>query len=261
MAAAVAAASVFSSCKKKENENPTPTPEKTCVINKTYDANGKLQAEYMYAGDKLNKINNYTDAGEIESTSTASYDASGKVSKVEESSGSGSTTTYTYEYNASGTLGKVTVKDAESEAVLSFEYNGTNPELPSRVRITADFMGTPLEVAYQDFTYDDRGNNTQAVSYVLDFQGGSGYKKQTTTTYEYDNKKNPNRALAAIMLLPSFSGPNNITKEHSVDHSGSSEDTIVTTSYEYNPENYPVKSTRTDSKGESTITTIEYSCK
>lgn len=261
LATVVAAGAIFSSCKKEKNTPPV-TQEKVCTLTKVYDANNKLQTEYVYENDKVSKINDYNTSGEVTSSMIVSYDASGRLVKVENTDSKGEViSTRNYTYNQSGTINHVDIKSSASDqdATLKFEYNGIDPKKPSRVGFTIDFMGAPIEAAYVEYNYDDKGNNTDATTYVIDFSGSGEYQKQSTETFTYDDKKNPISSLAAIMLQPSLLGPNNVLKHTTTDNSGS--ETFIQNNYEYSPENYPVKNTSTDDQAKSTITTMEYTCK
>jgi hypothetical protein len=264
MAIAVAAGSVLSSCKKEKPVTPPVVQEKVCTLTKVFDANSVLQTEYVYENDKLSTINNYSSSGELQNAVNVTYDASNRVSQVENTDSKGSVvSTQTYAYNPSGTINHVSIKSSASDqdVTLNFEYNGIDPKKPSRATFKIDIMGAPMEVGYAEYSYDAKGNNTEAVTYILDFGGSGEFKKQSTASFTYDDKKNPNTALAAIMLQPSLIGPNNVTKETTVDHQNNDNETFTQNTYEYNGENYPVKNTSTDNNAQTTITSMEYTCK
>jgi lipopolysaccharide export LptBFGC system permease protein LptF len=260
MAGVITATSIFTACKKKEEQTP---PEKVCTLTKVFDADGNLQTEYIYVGDKLSKVNSYASNGtDIQSVMNISYDASGNISKVDNADAQGNVSeSQTYEYNPSGTVGTVhIIANGKETAALNFDYNGVDPKKPSRVRVTTSALGAPMEVAYVDYSYDANGNNNKAVTYIIDMQGSGDYKKQSTVTYEFDAKKNPSSALAKIMLDPSLIGPNNVTKQTTTDEQNGGT-TSIQNAYEYTTEGYPSKNTSTDDSGKATITTMEYSCK
>jgi hypothetical protein len=128
------------------------------------------------------------------------------------------------------------------------------------VRITSGIFGPPIEVGYSDYTYDANGNNTQDVTYAID-PNTMQMKKQSTTTYTFDSKKSPYRALARILLSPAFLGPNNIVTQTTIDHSNNNEQSVTTNVYEYNSEGYPVKATSTTDSEPADVSTVEYLCK
>ncbi len=96
---------------------------------------------------------------------------------------------------------------------------------------------------YTNYTYDDNGNITKQMKYIVSPAGIT--ELATTTEYEYDNMHNPFQSFKRLTTLGVFTNPNNITKEtytlnFDVDPSIEKVQITVNT-YEYNDKGYPIK--------------------
>jgi hypothetical protein len=108
------------------------------------------------------------------------------------------------------------------------------------VRITG-YSNNSLS-GYTDYIYDDNGNISKQMKYLISSKGIA--ELTTTTEYEYDNKHNPYLSLKRLMTPGIYTNPNNITKETytiNFDVDPSIEKVQITeNSYEYNDKGYPV---------------------
>lgn len=137
-----------------------------------------------------------------------------------------------YFYDNNGKL----LKSSVHSTICEFSYD-------DRDRITRQsFYRDNEKTGYIDFVYDENNNVIKRLHYWILESGQS--ELQTTTDYEYDNKRNPYKAFNSIMQPGRYTNTNNITKEIYTIHF-EVDDTIekvqITENvYEYNARGYPI---------------------
>ena len=144
-----------------------------------------------------------------------------------------------YEYNPSGQLVKaVTIRPSEGPSEYSeYRYDADN-------RIGREILYWDSNVlGYIDYSYDDRGNLISEALYSISSSGLA--ELNTTTQYEFDNKKNPFRSFQKLLSPGINTNQNNITKEIYTIHSNQDDvkDIIQVTSisYVYSSLGFPVR--------------------
>ncbi len=147
--------------------------------------------------------------------------------------------TKTYDYDDQSQLLRVTFI---RPSVINSEYSEYAFE---NGRISRQTMYWKNELSgYIDYSYDDNDNLAQQAKYRVLPAGNA--ELQTTTEYEYDNKKNPYQSFSRLMTPGKYTNPNNILKETYTIHFNIEDPFIqkvqvTTNSYKYNSRGYPIK--------------------
>jgi hypothetical protein len=98
---------------------------------------------------------------------------------------------------------------------------------------------------YNDYSYDDYGNMTKDVMYLV----GASVKLYRTMIYEFDNKNNPYKVFSSEGIPGKYTNRNNIIKVIDVSYSGTLENRNTTMhTYAYNDLDYPVRIDQLDCK-------------
>ncbi len=264
-AALIAASSIVSSCKKDDpkdsGNNPTPAEIK-CYVTKTKLDNVNHQ-QYVYnANNRLERINTYAhDGTTIGEHTKITYDGSGRATRIEDYEDTDMTSYTTVEYNSNNMPTKARIYSYQDStgtmgevAQLTNVYNGNQV---TRTNIYFVSNGVPMLFAYQEYTYAN-GNIVTEKSYFAD-EFGKG-ELTSTTTYTYDNKKNPYMVLnLPIIYGVTAMSNNNVTQSSSLSAMTGSTTTENIT-YQYNGTGYPTSAVSTTSEG-TTTTDMEYNCK
>lgn len=203
---------------------------------------------------KLTKTVAKDTNGIISETHEYEYNENGLLNKHVETETSGGTTTWILYYNSNNTIDYLTINGVQKIFIYTgglissdtfiedgvlythfYTYNSSN----QLIKEEQSQNGGGLEPS-QTYVYDGNGNISNMTYNV-------GIPSESTTTYTYDNMKNPFRLAYSTNLSRIYNiGMNNIVSE------GSSE----TFTYEYNSDNYPNKK---DVFYNGTLTeTIEY---
>lgn len=140
--------------------------------------------------------------------------------------------TNTYSYDSDGRI----IKSENKNWIIEFSYDTKN-------RITRQtFYYDNVRSGYNDFSYDDNGNVIKKLNYLILANGNA--ELQTTTEYEFDNKKNPYKAFNTLITPGENTNTNNITRETYTIHFEVDPfiQKVQTTknSYEYNSKGFPV---------------------
>lgn len=262
-AALIAASTIVSSCKKDPVDPVDPTPaEPKCYVTNTKE-NGVNYQQYVYgASNRLEKINTYgQDGTTVEEYSQITYDGSGRATRVDEYVGTDMTGYTTIEYDGSNRPSKARIYAEDSTGGLSEVAQLTNVYTNNQVtRSNVYFVdnGTPVLFLYQEYSYTS-GNIVNEKTYFADAFGQG--QLNSTSDYQYDNKKNPYLLLNMPVL---FSGAamstNNPTSATYKDRNGATTDSETYT-YVYNGNGYPTSVTTTPSQGSPYTTEITYNCK
>ncbi|MBN1925027.1 MAG: hypothetical protein JW798_04260 [Prolixibacteraceae bacterium] len=186
--------------------------------------------KYNYSWGRLISSDHYLDQRVFSSSSTLADSAFNRTDWVSpENTEKYSTTTYKYEGNR-------LVKTSNYLGYSTFSYDESN-RISRRTHYHDDVVS-----GYHDFFYDEYGNLAKELYYFISEKGEP--ELQTTTEYEFDDKKNPYRAFSSLMIPGLHTNVNNIIKEtytilFEVD--SSIENVRVTENeYEYNDAGYPI---------------------
>jgi hypothetical protein len=233
------------SCKKEDAPASSTNPLAKVVSKAGSDS---IVSEYSFDGAgrlAQEKISIADDFGEEIQTLSIVRDGSGKATRVVYAyAGSDPSTEVTdYAYNGS----KV------KHGIWNFDFNGLTVKdsiaftYANKVSKTAHYLsllGTPATLGnYNEYTYDGRGNMTQAKLYSL---FGSGSSELTATiSFEYDTNINPwysNDDVLVEYVGTQYISPNNVTKV-TVAAADPSESYQIVNTYEYGSDKRPIKAT------------------
>jgi hypothetical protein len=181
-----------------------------------YDNNSVLQKHIFYSSDTF-----------VQESQTFHYNANGKVNRIDEISDVSGPPTYSYIYSYNlyhyGTNGQIERSECYLKVADNYEFRGfTKFYFDSIGQIIKSCQYLPdstLKIA-TDYKYDTKGNIITSDS----------------TSFEYDNQKNPYPSFNLPEVSAYNSSKNNTTKWI---YSDSSIDEIH---YEYNEEGYPIRS-------------------
>jgi hypothetical protein len=145
---------------------------------------------------------------------------------------------HTLEYNNKGELvRKNYIRTADNNSdYVEFTYEG------DKIIKATGYYNNSIS-GYTNYIYDNNGNITRQMKYIVSSSGIA--ELATTTDYEYDNMPNPFHAFRRLTTPGVFTNPNNITKETytlNFEVDPSIEKVQVTGySYEYSDKGYPSK--------------------
>jgi len=239
---------VMSSCKKDDTGSDSQNLLAKIVTKQGSDS---TVVEYNY-DSQLRFIQEKTtsvDASGAEiNTISLVRDANGRATKLTEAvSGSG---TYVTDY------AYVSPSDKKlRNGIYRFDYNGTQVTdsiafaYATKVSKTTHYysaVGVPSTQAYYyEYTYDTKGNMTQAKLYQPNSSGTTVLS--ATINFEYDNKINPiyfNDDVLVEYLGYQYTSPSNITKVNVVG-ADPADNFTATSVYEYRADGRPTKATTT----------------
>jgi len=233
------------SCKKEDAPVGSTNPLLKVVSKAGSDS---IVSEYSFDGAgrlAQEKIIVVEDSESEIQTLSIVRDGSGKATRVVYAyAGSDPSTEVTdYIYNGS----KV------KHGIWNFNFNGLTVKdsvaftYASKVSKTAHYLsllGAQATLGnYNEYTYDGRGNMTQAKLYSL-FGPGSA-ELTATISFEYDTNVNPwysNDDVLVEYVGTQYSSPNNVTKV-TVAAADPSESYQIVNTYEYGPDKRPTKAT------------------
>ncbi len=194
------------------------------TINK-YDNIGQLISSQYYTNDDILSSDAQVSATALSSPSWVTP-ASGKEGGI-----------ITYEYNANGQLTKSSYSLPTSPCSdhSEFAYDANN----MIIRQTMYWDTAPT--GYIDYLYDSKGNLINETLYNTPSTGTA--ELVITTSYEFDNSKNPYKAFNNLKIPGISTNSNNITKEtytiHLTADQGSDKVQIIENTYQYNALGYP----------------------
>lgn len=172
---------------------------------------------FVYTGERIVRVDNYTNGNTLSSTVVFDYNSDGKLIKSSSTSLTGEPIYYVYTYNS-------------DESVTVVKYFGG--ELPENIKNTGQL-------------YFENG---ELVKKVMSMVGNP----TITYHYTYDDKNNPrsnNPGYYAIFLYSDW-GEAAIGNQHNLlSVSSDSNSYSYQYQYEYNLYGYPMKATRIDSNG------------
>lgn len=218
------------SCKKDQDNNPSGGDAK--LIKTQTDANSFTTYEYNTSG-AISKIN-FTEEGVTGSMAVA-Y-ANNKISTV-----TGDEVKFDFTYNGNNVSKIVTtVTDEESD-----QYGGETTFTYANNRLSESIFTAKIgedtwpmtTVKYEYLANGDIKKKNVFLFNVLEDK----WELSETTTYEYDDKKNPMYAISAAYYgLFQLESAHNVTKEVITDENGAVT-TTATYAYTYNSKGYPTK--------------------
>jgi hypothetical protein len=191
-----------------------------------YNDNGQLVTSEYYTDDDILSNDAQISATAINSTNMVTPENGQKGGSI------------TYEYNANAQLMKITYFQPTNTGseYSQFLYDANN-------RISRQTMyWENSATGYIDYSYDAKGNLIKEALYNMPSTGV--VELITTTSYEFDNSKNPYKLFKKLMIPGIYTNINNITKEtytiHLQPDQGPDNVKITANSYKYNAMGYPV---------------------
>lgn len=227
---------VLTSCSNDDKSSPILLKKRTHTAN-----DGVLSYEDMvYDGDKIISI---TDQGGAVVKYTYTGDLISKTEKVNVNGKVTSTTEYTY---TSGKLASSIQKGTDAKFYYKTKYTHNTDGTVSYDQ----FKGTVATGGEEDYgngklTFKD--NNLVKLELI---------KSGSQRVYEYDVKNNPLKNVAGLgLLLENETAVNNVVKKTITSGSGAAVRTdIVTYSYKYDANNYPIEEVQTYKSGDFVVT-------
>lgn len=141
---------------------------------------------------------------------------------------------FTIEYSYKG--------DQLVKSTLNYGYSIYNYDENNRISRQILFEDDGKESGYTDFSYDAKGNMVKRLRYSVSSDGKATL--ETTTLYEFDDKKNPYRAFSSLVLPGENTNVNNIVKETYMLHFEVDDFIrkvqVTENTYEYDSEGYPI---------------------
>jgi hypothetical protein len=254
---AVLAASILVGCNKDDDPKT-----KLCFLTTVVEVGSAetTTINYTLENQKITKVNTKSvySGGSFEDNTTITYDSKGNITETNSSDGTRTVFTYTNnqvtkveDFDGTTLSDRTDYEYSNGQIVKAQYYDETNP-------------GTFVKDDYDVFEY---ANTTSKNPIKIKSFSKTGTTPSYTVEYQYDDKKNPYSASAAILNLLSLyaeASENNITKATFTSASSPNVQTNTYT-YEYNTEGYPTKSTRvatnTGQPSTSTsTTTYTYNC-
>lgn len=233
------------SCKKEDTPASSSNPLVKVVSKAGSDS---IVSEYSFDGAgrlSQEKILFVDDFGEERQTLSIVRDGSGKATRVVYAYAGTDPSTEITDYVYNGNRVK--------HGIWNFDFNGLAIKdsiaftYASKVSKTAHYLsliGVPATLGnYNEYTYDGRGNMTQAKLYSL--SGAGGTELTATLSFEYDTNINPwysNDDVLVEFLGTQYISPNNVTKI-TVAAADPSDSYQVVNTYEYGADKRPVRAT------------------
>lgn len=233
------------SCKKEDAPVASTNPllkvvskagTDSIVSEYSFDGSGRLAQEKITVADVF---------GEEIQTLSIVRDGSGKATRVVYAYAGTDPSTEVTDYTYTGSKVK--------HGIWNFDFNGLSVKdsiaftYASKVSKTSHYLSLPGVPAtlgnYNEYTYDGRGNMTQAKLYAL-YSPGSP-ELTATISFEYDTNINPwysNDDVLIEYVGTQYISPNNITKI-TVAAADPSDSYQIVNTYEYGPDKRPVKAT------------------
>lgn len=191
-----------------------------------YNDNGQLVTSEYYTDDDILSNDAQISATAINSTDLVTPENGQKGGSI------------TYEYNTNAQLIKITYSQPTS---TGSEYSQFSYDANNRINRQTMYWEN-LATGYIDYSYDAKGNLIKEALYNMPSTGV--VELITTTSYEFDNSKNPYKLFKKLMIPGIYTNINNIIKEtytiHLQPNQGPDNVQIKTNSYKYNAVGYPV---------------------
>ena len=250
--------SIFISCKKEQLLDDESYGNSTVLILSKVLLNNQCSNEYLYNDSNLvseekSKIdytmNHYNDKGQLVTSEYYTNDdilssdaqifatAINSTDLVTPENGQKGGS-ITYEYNANAQLIKSSYSQSTS---TSSEYSEFSYDANNRINRQTMYWANSA-TGYIDYSYDTKGNLIKEALYNMPSTGV--VELITTTSYVFDNSKNPYKLFRRLMIPGINTNVNNIIKETNTIHltpdQGPDNVQITTTSYKYNAMGYPI---------------------
>ncbi|WP_242916556.1 hypothetical protein [Pontibacter liquoris] len=249
----------LSSCEKNDQESVNPTVAAQGQISRITVDSADVTS-YNFAGKQLSQVNHYNkETGELESFEKYTYDAKGKALKATTHTGSSHAVLaeQVFKYDNTGLLRKALTNYFDGSKVAFSTYATFEYDANSKLEKKSVFEGQEKKgakaksfVKYEVLPNGDLGQEKQ---YVVGAKGATVLF--STTTYSYDNNKNP---FATITEPGKVSSPNNLIASRTLVH-GSKKVYNYKYSYEYDKNGLPLSQTVTTPNGKSETYTYQYS--
>jgi len=219
------------------------------VIEYSFDSRSRFAQEKTTAG---------TDVTTISLVRDASGRATRMVQSVMGSTPATLVTDYTYLNLGDSRLRNGILKTDVQGVAVTDSIAFTYANRVSRTRHYYSAVGIPsLTAYYLEYSYDARGNMTQAEVYQA--IGLNAVELAATFSFEYDNNPSPvyfKDDVLVEFLTSQFVSPNNVTKISLV-AADPADNFTATTVYEYRSDGRPSKATRTVG-GDTYVSTYTY---
>ena len=170
---------------------------------------------FIYSGENIIKVENYTNANTLSSTTFCDYNAQGKLAKIYGTSLNGQPYSFVYNYNT-------------DNSTTIVKYNGAET--------TENIVNTGTIYI----------NDGEIIKKVMTKPNG----ETATYDYTYDDKNNPRKNYPAYYAIFQYSdwGSGVTGNQHNC-ITVSNEGGGYNYQYEYNSDGYPIEKTRIDSNG------------
>ncbi len=213
-----------------------------------YNSDGKIAEKeslyfyerYIYDKERLVKIESAMDPAMLSSNSSV-FNKTELMTSENSVISSYSILKYDQKEKLSG-IETYFDKDGTGDFVYTsmqdFEYNG---QLISKCNL---YNAQGEITQYHTYEYDNRGNVKNEKYYSYLFLQSTSPQIVSEASFEYDDKKNPFAIFRSTGRIGMTSNTNNIIEVHSKSYTntpGIPDTSIGKTSYEYNPDGYPVK--------------------
>ena len=230
------------SCNKDTIEEENPDIDNTATCRLKSEGNGGIT--YTYNADNEITSIDYINGYKIEIT----YDATGKLESIFSNFGN-EITTNNYQFDASGKPISATSTMNSPDGTtttypLTFTHTGDKlTEIKAEIT-TGGYSMTTIDT----YTYDE--DNVSSIV-VQQFLNGTLTSTETNTYLEYDNKKNPYSELGHLSKYSMFQATDGskVNSKNNCTKIKENDGTIKTITFEYNTNNYPIKTTVDGSTG------------
>ena len=200
--------------------------------NQIVEEKSKLHyTKHNYQNGKLISSDYYIDTG-MYSSSSLIVDTTMNRKEWVNPTNTKKKSTKTYFYDEKGKI----IKFENHSEICEYSYDDNN-----RVN-RQTFYRNNKRTGYIDFIFDDNGNLIKRLHYWI--LGTGEAKLQTTTMYEFDNKKNPYKAFNSLGIPGRFNNVNNIIKETNIIHfevdQPNNNMQVTENRYKYNSHGFPI---------------------
>jgi len=222
--------SAFVGCSKKDSVAAVCYLATSTYVDGSYSS----VTTYLYANNKVSASSRNNSSGGT-STYNYNYDQQGRISSVTSSFTNGGSTSVvdeTLTYDANGRI----IQTLSPTAKVIFTYNSSG-----QVVKRGYYAGSNSIYTLDNFsTYTYPSISTKNYSSQLDYDGSNIL--QSTTTFVYDTKQNPE----AVIFPDANESTNNVTQA-TYEYQTSSNPSVVTYTYTYNANGFPIAVTEKNS--------------
>ena len=248
-------------CSKKDADDTVPANEQSCVLQETavtssagssgskytYDAAGKIVKIEFYEKETLTRYSTFAYNSKQLIEQESIYWANGTPISV-----------YTYTYNDADLLTQMVSHLSENGTM---KHTFTNLyDYESDKKIARRMMQHPDGRLMSVYLYEYEGDDMRR---ILTFNSSGQHTH--TATLQYDNKKTALANVPALhkagWLMVGYPFSHNIVSYTNTSTSGQVMPESYTATYEYNAAGHPTKLTRQSASGSQLVSNLTYKCK